>query len=137
MAIRILTTKDVNVHNFLHGHHSGKAGICFYNDNYRTPNQNNTDNVNNWVVTCGKNTSGQSSILINGIERGNTNNLTSKEPNILTINIGGYGEKSDWALSHVFIWGIHLNNQEMKLVSDVLMQYLRDGVSLTTLFPPP
>jgi hypothetical protein len=50
----------------------------------------------------------------------------------LTINLW-INEYSDWAFSYLFIWDQNLTDSEMLLVSNILTQYLVDGISLTNL----
>jgi hypothetical protein len=37
---------------------------------------------------------------------------------------------SNWALSHVLIWAVPLTDDELLLVSNILKQYLIDGINI-------
>lgn len=115
--------------NWLHGHWGGRRGLCHY-DTWITDDAS-VGTVDDWVVVCGKNNgTAPNNILVDGTPYGK--NPGGAGGKILTINKYG-NEKSDWALSYVFIWDVNLTDAEMVVVSNTLKQYLVDGVSLKAL----
>lgn len=132
---RILTSRNGN---WLHGHWYNHRGVTYYENWIQQVNFNHNHNrdeiVNNWVVTCGKNNgTAPDNILIDGVARGQRNGGIGGQTG-MTINGNPFGELSDWAFSHVFIWDQNLSNAEMVMVSNALMQYLVDGLSFKRLF---
>jgi hypothetical protein len=122
--LRILSTNGLN---WLHGHWGGRRGVAHY-DSWVT-DQINIDPSTNWLVMCGK--SGGASptnILRDGISCA-TNAIQLTTNAQMAIN-QYFLEKSDYAFSHVLIWDQELSDSEMKIVSNVLQQYLKDGVEL-------
>jgi hypothetical protein len=113
--------------NWLHGHWNNKIGVAHYNYWINESSLNNTL-FNDWIVTCGKNGSQPTTNLIaNGINKGEQKGGDGGYNNIC-INNGPFGETSDFAFSQLLIWNQILTDDEMKKVSDYLMQYLVDGL---------
>ena len=117
--------------NWLHGHHNGNRGVCFY-DGWKSPDTNigvNTD----WVCTIGKNGgSTPNNILVNGIGRGNATGGASNFR--LGINNGLTSQTSDWELNCVLIWNIHLTDAEIFDLNSIIMNNLNNGGSTKALF---
>jgi hypothetical protein len=120
--------------DFLHGHWNNKRGLAFYGGFITTttpPNNNNGNgSLTDWLVMCGKNdSSSPKNVLVDDIERG-TKSGGSGGTLDLNINSGSGSapEVSDFAFSKLLIWDKILTDDEMKSVSDYLMQYLKDGV---------
>ena len=134
---RILTAKNASLSNdWIHGHSSGKKGVVYYNNEFKT---NNTPDIKlsgeltDWVITCAKNDdSVPNNIYINGIPsgvkpggKGGLNLSINKIDNSNIIN-----EMSDFALSYVIIWDSCLSNKALKIISDSLVKYLHTGEQL-------
>ena len=115
--------------NWLHGHWGGATGRAYY-EKWMTSSSTG-GGTTNWVVMCGSNGLATPSNILNqgqsvGTATGGSGN------NRLAIN-PMTGETSDWALSFVVIWDQHLTAQEMKTVSDALVEYLaNDGTTTIT-----
>ena len=125
---RILTSTSGN---WLHGHWGNYSGVCYY-EGWLTSYLNGPNNTN-WVITCGKNNgTAPNNVLVNGTAKGTISGGVGGQT-AMTINNGYYNEISDWAFSHVFIWDQTLTDDELRIVSTGLSQYLADGVSINTL----
>jgi hypothetical protein len=125
-----------NVIDWIHGHHNQKRGVVYaqYNASgvWATP-ERSVGTITDWVVTCGK-TSGSppTNIIIDGVRSGvNATSLSTS----WDMQINGTNENSDFAFSHVLIWDQELTDDEMATVSNILRQYLKDGIELNTKFP--
>jgi hypothetical protein len=126
---RILTSTSGN---WLHGHWSSNSGVCYYGNNLGWFTNYIAGYSDNWVITCGKNNgTAPNNILVNGTAK-STNNGGAGVETAMSINICGDwpGEVSDWAFSHVFIWDQSLTDDEMRIVSNGLSQYLNNGISI-------
>ena len=122
---RIFNAKNAN---WLHGHWQGKTGLAHYNG-WKTPTVNRIDPDTNWVVMCGKNSGAiPGNILVNGIPNGNDTGGSAVINDSLTINTR-QNERSDFAISYVFIWDKALTDDEMNFVSSNLMSYLNIGTA--------
>jgi hypothetical protein len=124
-----------NTINWLHGHHLLKRGVAYYStDKWVTDSAETFGNNTDWLVMCGKNVvSDNNYIVADGTPRGLASGVTlTSTTNSLTINNGSIftGESSDFAFSHVLIWDQALADTEIRIVNDVLRQYLRDGIEL-------
>jgi len=129
---RILTTKLSGWDT--QGHHSSGIGRTAYvpinsldqtyTANTPLPNKIKTD----WLVTCGTNGPDNpipDSIQLDGIGKSiNKGILANCRSMQLCINNFWGGEKSDWAFSKLFIWDGALTNNELKIVSNYLLNYL-------------
>uniref|UniRef100_A0A6C0I9H7 Bulb-type lectin domain-containing protein n=1 Tax=viral metagenome TaxID=1070528 RepID=A0A6C0I9H7_9ZZZZ len=124
---RLLTSTSGN---WLHGHWSSNSGVCYYEGWLTSYVPGFSDN---WIITCGKNNgTAPNNILVNGSVKGTISGGSGGQ-HAMTINNGGFGEVSDWAFSHVFIWDQILTDNELRIISNGLSQYLADGVSINTL----
>jgi hypothetical protein len=125
---RILATPDHSVNNWLHGHHQNKRGVVFYNDQLAPFTNNGT--TTDWVVVCGKSGgTAPGNIVIDNVASGNANGGGTSD-NQMAINVWTL-ERSDYALSQLFIWDQALTDAELLVVSNALTQHLVDGVSFT------
>jgi hypothetical protein len=121
--------------NWLHGHHTGRAGATFYDKDINlqytiTPNTN-------WVVACGRNVVGSSQVgtIINGVStstgKGGTGNCDLSIGTYCTKNtcdgVYEHAETSDWQLSRLYVWDSHLSDDVFARVSSELNQYLATG----------
>ena len=120
---RILTTPIKKNHpnpNWLHGHWEGKRG-CVHYDEFKT----NTDSIGNqtdWLVMCGTNgNSTPNNVLADGVAVGTKIGGGNVE---LEISINTRGEESDWEFSYLMIWDQVLSENEMKIVSNAMQNYL-------------
>jgi hypothetical protein len=127
---RIITTtyNDSKPNDFFHGHHQGRRGVAYYEE-WKTDSITVGNNVNEWLVMCGKNESGSiNDILVDGLPNAKQN----KKGSSVAIGRGGLGinlhEPSDWAFSQCFIWNQHLTDSEMKNMSDLLTMYLNNKI---------
>ena len=108
--------------NWLHGHHGGKAGVAHYGT-WKTAVQNNVSPNTDWVVMCGTNAGSQLK-LVNGVDVGTaTGGLGGVS---LFVNGGPHhgNEKSDFAIAEVVVWPRGLTSDEMRGVSEHLMNRL-------------
>lgn len=134
---RILTTQN-EYPNWLLGHHSGFIGVM-HNSYWRThPYENVSNNINDWVVSCVKSSATSSvdnTMLFNGIKKSYPNQVAGKidyyNSGDKSIVINKYGnQKSDFGLSYLIIWDKVLSDNQLKTVSDSLLEYLRTGSDL-------
>lgn len=130
---RILTSVGGST-NWLLGHHWGVTGVMHNYYWVTNANQSLSNDKNEWIVSCVKSSSNKDkSLLINGISRATTSppKMNDKnQNNKLTINVNNYGQNSDFGLSYVIIWDIVLTDNQLKLVSDSLQEYLQTGTEL-------
>jgi len=134
---RILTAKDATpMNDWIHGHKSGKRGVVYYNNEFKTNNNNDfriAGELTDWVITCSKNDGTiPNNIYINGIPSGiNTGGKGKLNLSINKIdNTNIINELSDFALSYVIIWDTCLSDKALKIVSDSLVKYLSNGEKL-------
>ena len=108
--------------DWLHGHGGGKAGVAFYEGyNFKTKWQNNVSPNTDWVVMCGSNAGSQ--LLLNGVDVGTAAGGTGGVS--LFVNAGDIGgEKSNFAIAEVVVWPRGLTSDEMRGVSEHLMNRL-------------
>lgn len=135
---RILTTQNESP-NWLLGHHSGFIGVM-HNRVWRThPYENVSNNINDWVVSCVKSSATSSvdnTMLFNGIKKSYPNQVAGKidyynsGDKSIVINKCIWGQKSDFGLSYLIIWDKVLSDNQLKTVSDSLLEYLRTGSDL-------
>ena len=108
---------------WIHGHHEGKRGVCYYNG-WKTA-QTSRGTQDNWLCCIGKNSSiNSNNILVDG--KGIGINLGGDGNETLVIN-NNKVEISDWALSYVVIWNRHLTDEEMFYNNSLIIDYLSDG----------
>ena len=138
---RILTSEQ-HPPNWLIGHWAGVTGIM-HNNGWRTNHAIPlSNNLNEWVVSCVKShasspTKTDNTILFNGIKRAYPNTTGGAAINInhhgdkrIVINKCVWQEFSDFGLSYIIIWNNVLSDNQLKLVSDSLMEYLSTGRNL-------
>jgi hypothetical protein len=138
---RILTSESHHNPNWLLGHWAGVTGVM-HNNGWRTDSSTSlSNNKNEWVVSCVKShasstTTTDNTILFNGNKRaianttgGAINNYSSASKKVV-INKSLYGEFSDFGLSYIIIWDNVLSDNQLKLVSDTLIEYLNTGTDL-------
>jgi hypothetical protein len=106
--------------NWLHGHLLGLAGVAHY-DMMNMAFQNNVSPNTDWVVMCGTNAGSQLK-LANGVDVGTAAGGTGGVS--LFVNAGTYDEKSDFAIAEVVVWPRGLTSDEMRGVSEHLMNRL-------------
>jgi len=105
----------------MHGHHSGLAGVAFY-EGRKTTWQNNVSPNTDWVVMCGSNAGSQLKLL-NGVDVGTA--AGGRGGVSLWANGGLHGWlKSDFAIAEVVVWPRGLTDDEMRGVSEHLMNRL-------------
>ena len=118
--------------NWLHGHYANGRGIVHY-EAFKTPSVT-IGTVTDWLVCCGKNEFRNdygNNILSDGITYGSASGGTGN--GILYVNAGlNPGESSDFALSYVIIWNRHLSDNQLKYVSNSMINYLNTGISIET-----
>ena len=132
---RIITCANHHNTNWLIGQHGDYTGM-FHNNQWKTYWATDLPGDKNiWVVSCVKASySTVGSMLFNGTERaiaapGPINNYASSKKD-LTINTDNYSQHSDFGLSYVIIWNVVLTDNQLKLVSDTLNDYLKTGKKL-------
>ena len=115
--------------NWIHGHdRNGVAGCTYYNG--ATPGAClGLRPRSDWVVACGRNTNAANSVstMVNGV------NLTfaggGHGSSWLGINSGlgddGGLSMSDWQLSRLYVWNVHLSDAEFADASAKLVDYVR------------
>ena len=130
---RILTSTTSGT-NWLLGHHAGVTGVMHNGEWKTTSSESYPTNNTDWVVSCVKSSiSANNTILINGVSRGIKgpdkiyNYLSGKR---LTINIDNYNQNSDFGLSYLIIWNAILSDNQLRLVSESLQDYLNTGKNL-------
>jgi hypothetical protein len=120
--------------NWLHGHWSGNRGPTFYGA-YFMSNNTSVGNLTDWLVCCGKNGStSPNNILLDGVPSGIANGGSGGGTLTINNNTGGVSsEISDWAFSYVLIWDQVLTDEELVIVSNKLIDYLSNGISLESI----
>jgi len=127
---RILTGKNTN---WTHGHISNTRGTAYYSDRYI--NDVNIGNLDNWLISCGKNSGSiPNNFMVDGV--GVATAIGGGGNDILTINNSRYVQYSDWAFSHLLIWDQILTDYEMFIVSNFLLDHLSKNISLKSLDLP-
>ena len=105
----------------MHGHIYGWAGVAYYGG-WKTAKQKNISPNTDWVVMCGTNAKSQLK-LANGIDVGAATGGTSGVS--LFVNAGVYGnQKSNFAIAEVVVWPRGLTSDEMRGVSEHMMNRL-------------
>ena len=102
---------------WLHGHHGGNAGVTFYGG-WKTSYQNNVSPNTDWLVMCGTNAGSQ--LLVNGADIGT---WTGGRGGV-SLFVNAWGEKSNFAIAEVVVWPRGLTDDEMRGVSEHLMNRL-------------
>jgi len=117
--------------NWLHGHHFHKAGVAYYGV-WKTAVQHNVSPNTDWVVMCGSNAGSQ--LLLNGVDVGTAAGGTGGVS--LFVNGGpSHGhKKSNFAIAEVVVWPRGLTDDEMRGVSEHLIDRIRSPPSPS---PPP
>ena len=115
---------------WLHGHWGTGAGLAFYGE-AKTLWQWNVYPNTNWVVMCGSNAGSQLK-LVNGVDVGTAAGGTGDMS--LFVNAGtlsdeasldpDYSGESDFAIAEVVVWPRGLTDEEMRSVSDHLMNHI-------------
>lgn len=130
---RILTSTTTGT-NWLLGHHWGVTGVMHNGEWKTTWSESYPTNTTDWVVSCVKSSiSPNNTILFNGVSRGIKgpdkiyNYLSGKR---LTINIDNYSQNSDFGLSYLIIWNSVLSDNQLRLVSESLQDYLNTNRNL-------
>jgi len=123
--------------NWLHGHWGGQAGVAYY-EGWKTAEQGSVSPDTDWVVMCGTN-AGSQLTLVNGVDVGTA---TGGESGVsLFVNAGDRkdtsDEKSDFAIAEVVVWPRGLTSEEMRSVSDHLMNCMASPPPPPPLLPPP
>jgi hypothetical protein len=122
--------------NFAHGHDSSKRGVAYYGDANNQWVTSNTalGTANDWLVMCGKSPGlAPRNLLVHGQADGvrDTVSLGSLQ---LAINTGQSTSVSDWAFSHAIVWDQVLSDEEMAIVSSIMMKSLTDSsVNIATM----
>jgi hypothetical protein len=127
---RILTTNSGGV-NWLLGHHQGINSCMHYNGWKTATNNPDIHTDTNWRVSCCKSsaTNYKNSIIINNIPIANANAGAINNDNAaIQINNNPWGQNSDFGFAYLFIWKSVLSDTEMQIVSDILNQYIVDGI---------
>ena len=124
---RILETVNGN---WLHGHWSGQAGVCYY-EGWKAVNYTGSSlNLNNWIICVGTNNTSiamPNNIIVNGVGVANQANGGSGSYQ-LTVN---QFEVSDFNFSQLLIWDSGLTLAQMQSVSTILQNYLNSGSSVS------
>jgi hypothetical protein len=116
--------------NFAHGHDTSKRGVAYYGDaNQWVTSETAVGNANDWLVMCCKGPGqGQAprNVLVHGQAAGvrDTQSMGSLQ---LAINTGQSTSVSDWAFSHAIVWDQVLSDEEMAIVSSIMMKSLTDS----------
>jgi hypothetical protein len=128
---RILTGGGFD--NILIGHHgyqsSGQRGTI-YDNGYIIQTLNSSSS--NWLSLCvvrGNSIPFPNNILFDGVAVG-PKQITNTVSGTLGINTSGYGEQSDFEVTHVLIWDTPLTSAELIIVSNALNTYRTTGVLL-------
>jgi hypothetical protein len=104
--------------NTLHGFDSGKSGVVYYGESWKTA-QTDRSIGDEWLVIGGRN-GGTQMILVNGINRATGSGGAGG--GTLTINHGkSTGERSEWQVRDVVVWDRSLTDTEMNAASSLLM----------------
>ena len=113
-----------NTGNWLHGHWSSGRGVAHY-EFFVTPGTS-IGNLDDWVCTIGKNGgTTPNNILVDGVGRGNATGGTGGQD--LRINLGSFGETSDWALCCVIIYDSILTDAHMIKLNNFINTYKSSG----------
>jgi hypothetical protein len=121
--------------NFLHGHWNFCRGITFAEIFLTDPGVLNNGNgsesdedMTKWLVMCAKNNANGSSISNDVLADGNSvGTSTSGIGGQTNLNINR-AEKLDFGFNQLIVFDTVLTDDELKIVSDYLQNYLIDGV---------
>lgn len=139
---RILTSESNSYNpNWLLGHWAGIPEVM-HNNEWKTEANPVADNATRWVVSCVKShasstTTTDNTILFNGKKKakdgmtgGSISNYSTATKKIV-INKSLYtNEVSDFGLSYIIIWNYVLTDNQLRLVSDSLIEYLNTNTDL-------
>lgn len=137
MIIQSTENNDNNL--FYHGHFNNKKGVIMYDNFELSKGYPSTDNINDWVVTCAKNTNSSinptNNVLINdnyqGLYLEKNYNKISKTLTINFNNANNTKYNSDWALYYILIWNANLSDADLKKVSNALNNFLTNGTKIS------
>jgi hypothetical protein len=118
--------------NWLHGHHGNKRSVAHYND-WKT-GITNVGTLTDWLTSCGTNStaiSAPNNMLYDGVPSGVANGGSAGD----VLHINNTYEPSDYQFSQIIIWDQVLTLDEMKLVSNIFINYLKDGLSMYNKLP--
>ena len=107
---RLLQCQDSN---WLHGHHSDKAGVMHYDArNGGSSQPASVSSSSDWKVTCGRNvvSSGSVSTIVNRVSQSTGGGTPGAGNCALGINNNYADEHSDWQLSKLYVWDYHLSD---------------------------
>lgn len=130
---RILSANaiDGNV-NWLHGHWAGRRGVCHY-QGWITDYNNSIGTLTDWLNCCAKNNSiASNNVLINNVPKGTANGGTGNGSYSQMCINPSWGSQSDCIFSYLLIWDQVLLQDELKMVSMMLKQYMIDGIPILT-----
>jgi hypothetical protein len=114
-----------------HGHYDGKAGYAQYGIAKVIANSGTDSNA--WVVCCAKTSTKDdlpSNVFINGKSSGVaiSTGIQGNGSNYLVINNNNSADlNSDFDLAYLIIWNKELTADELKIVSDALINYMNTG----------
>ena len=104
---RLLQCQDSN---WLHGHHSDKAGVMHYDAwNGGSSQLASVSSSSDWMVTCGRNvvSSGSVSTIVNRVSQSTGGGGAGN----CALGINNYAdEHRDWQLSKLCVWDYHLSD---------------------------
>ena len=106
--------------NWLHGHWNGNAGVARYVNGWQTAVQDNVNPDTDWVVMCGGNAGWSQLTLVNGVDVGTPAGGTGGV-SLLVTYAENYGQNSGFAIAEVVVWPRSLTSEEMRSVSEHLM----------------
>lgn len=119
----------------IHGHYNVTAGYVQYGYNKILANSYpaNPIDPSSWVVCCAKTSSNSdtpNNVFLNGKAVGvsTVSSVPGNHSNYLVINNNNdTALNSDFDLAYVIIWNKELNTNELKIVSDALVNYMNTG----------
>ena len=125
---RILTSIDNNP-DWILGHWNDKINVMNNSNSNKLQNTFITDTIQsntNWLVSCCKSTAQNISkgVLFNGVFSGKFNCGILDKDTRLCINASQNKQESDFGLSYLVIWNKILTDTELKIASDMFINYL-------------
>lgn len=123
--------------DWYHGHNNNNVGVCKYGSILKT--DQTTISNKEWIRMIGKNISDsnnkENTILHDGVGIAINNDgygndiLTINNSSIITTGNNG----SNWSLCCVIIWDKNLNDNDCKLLDDILKKYMENNILKSSL----
>lgn len=131
---RILGAVNAGVCNVLYGHWAGRRGVV-HEDTW--VQSSSIGNTYEWTVDCysnGETAHAGKNFIVDGVNRGSSLGVKDLSANcLLGVN---WLEQSNFEIADVVIWDKSLSNEQMKAVTDRMMQKLNPSRQVPAIVEP-